>query len=131
MQIDFLIELFELAKTKGINTCIDTAGQPFNTDEEWLEKFDRLLKVTDLLLLDLKHIDPEQHKSLTGQPNDNILEMFDYLEKKNQPIWARYVNVPGLTDTQPYFDQAMQFLKSKSNVERVEILPYHTLGVHK
>ena len=74
MQIDFLIELFTLAKEKGIHTCIDTSGIAFNpNNEEYVKKVDKLLPLTNLIMLDIKHIDPEKHKELTQQPNDGIL----------------------------------------------------------
>ena len=100
MQIDFLIDLFEKAKAKDkIHTCIDSSGIAFNPNNpELMAKFDRLMKVTDLVMLDIKHIAPELHVKLTSQHNDNILAFAKYLSEKNVPLWIRHVVVPGYTD---------------------------------
>lgn len=95
LQIDFLIELFELAKTEGINTTLDTCGLPFTKDPGWLVKFERLMKSTDLVMLDLKHIDPPTHKRLTGWKNDSILACAQWLSEHGKPMWIRHVLVPG------------------------------------
>ena len=79
LQMEFLLDLFRKAKARGIGTCIDTAGQPFTRKEPFFSQFQQLMEVTDILLVDVKHIDPEAHKKLTGQPNDNILDLFRYL----------------------------------------------------
>lgn len=131
MQIDFLTELLTIAKQEGINTCIDTAGGPFTESSEWFDKFNRLMEVTDLLLMDIKHINTEEHKKLTGVPNENIISMFRYLDKIKKPIWIRHVLVPGISDNDTYLTQTRDFIRTLSNVQRVEILPYHTLGIHK
>lgn len=131
LQIDFLIELFKLAKEKGIHTCIDTSGQPFTSDGPWFEKFVNLMDYCDLILLDLKQINNQKHIKLTGKSNKNIIEMFRYLDSINKPIWARYVLVPGLTDEKNDLEDAACFFKSLRNIKRVDILPYHTLGVAK
>lgn len=130
-QIDFLIELFELAKKEGINTCIDTSGAPFTKEGEWFEKFKHLMELTDLLLMDIKHVNKEEHVKLTGKDNDNIVEMFHYLDEIKKPIWIRHVLVPGITDNDEYLKQTGEFIKTLGNVQRVEILPYHTLGISK
>ena len=131
LQIDFLSELFELAKQKGISTCIDTSCQPFTRNEPFFGKFKRLMESTDLLLCDIKHIDPLEHIKLTGMPNDNILDMLSYLSSIKKPIWIRHVLVPEITDRDEYLYKTRSFIDSLSNVKKVEILPYHTLGVHK
>ena len=131
LQIDFLIEFFTLAKKKGIHTCIDTAGQPFTREEPFYGKFLKLMEVTDLLLLDMKHIDREGHKALTGLYNDNILEMARELDAMGKPIWVRHVLVPGWTDDEALLRRLAAFLRSLSNVEKIEVLPYHTLGTYK
>ncbi len=131
LQIDGLTELFEKAKARGINTCLDTSGQPFRNTPEYLEKMDRLMQSTDLVLLDIKHIDSEAHQRLTGCPNDNILSMARYLSSKNKPVWIRHVLVPGITDSKEQLTRLGQFTASLQNVEKVEVLPYHTLGVFK
>ena len=131
VQLDFLIELFELAKKEGINTCIDTSGAPFTKEGAWFEKFKHLMELTDLLLMDIKHINKEEHVKLTGKANGNIVEMFKYLDEINKPIWIRHVLVPGISDNDEYLKQTGQIIKTLHNVKRVEILPYHTLGVAK
>ena len=131
LQIDFLLELFKTAKERGINTCIDTAAQPFTRQEPFFSKFQELMKYTDLLLLDIKHIDREEHIKLTGLPNDNILDCFEYLSEIGQPIWIRHVLVPGITDNDEFLKRTRMFIEKLSNVERVEILPYHSMGQHK
>lgn len=131
LQIDFLIELFTKAKERGINTCIDTAVQPFTRNEPFFSKFNELLKVTDLMLLDIKHIDREEHIKLTGLPNDNIKDCFEYLSEVGQPIWIRHVLVPGITDNDEYLRKTREFIEKLSNVQRIEVLPYHSMGQHK
>lgn len=131
LQIDFLIELFKLAKQEGIHTTIDTSGQPFTKEEPFFSKFQELMKYTDLLLLDIKHIDDEQHKILTGHTNQNILELAKYLSDIQKPIWIRHVLVPERSDKDEYLDELHNFIETLDNVERVEVLPYHTLGVYK
>ena len=130
-QLDFLIDLFTEAKKEGINTCIDTSGATFTKEGEWFTKFEKLMSLTDLLLVDIKHIDPKEHIELTGQPNDNIIEMFRYLDEINKPIWIRHVLVPGISDSDEYLKRTRAFIDTLHNVQRVEVLPYHTLGVHK
>lgn len=131
LQIDFLLELFTKAKEKGINTCIDTAGGPFTKEGEWFEKFKQLMNVTDILLMDIKHINEEEHKKLTGQTGKNVIEMFRYLDEIKKPIWIRHVLTPEITDNDEYLTQTRDFIRTLSNVQRVEILPYHGLGAIK
>lgn len=131
LQLDFLLDLFQKAKRRGINTCIDTAGQPFTRQEPFFSKFKSLMEVTDLLLVDVKHIDPEAHRRLTGQPNANILDMFRYLSEIHKPIWVRQVLVPGYTDDPAALQRTRDFLDTLTNVERREVLPYHNMGLYK
>lgn len=131
LQIDFVIELFKKAKELGINTCIDTAGNPFTKEEPFFSKFEELMKYTDLLLLDLKEINPARHKDLTGFDNSNIIEMAKYLSEINKPVWIRHVLVPEHSDFDEDLDALGDFVDTLSNVDRVEILPYHTLGKFK
>ena len=131
LQIDFLLELFKRAKKQGIHTVIDTCGNPFTREEPFFSKFQELLEVTDLFLLDIKHIDNEAHKVLTGCKNTNILDMARFLSEKNKPVWIRHVLVPQRNDSDEELHRLDAFIKSLSNVERVEVLPYHTLGVYK
>ncbi len=131
LQIDFLIELFRLAKEQGVNTCIDTSGNPFTFEQPFFGKFEELMKYTDILLLDIKHIDDEAHKKLTACTNENILALAKYLSDINKPVWIRHVLVPGINSDDKYLNRLDTFLKSLNNIQRVDILPYHTLGVGK
>ena len=89
------------------------------------------MKYTDLFLLDIKQIDDEQHKILTGCTNQNILDLARYLSDEKKPVWIRHVLVPQRSDNGEYLDRLRAFLDTLQNVERVEVLPYHTLGVYK
>ena len=131
LQIDFLLELFKLAKENGVNTCIDTAGQPFTRGEPFFSKFRELCDLTDLFICDIKHIDPEQHKKLTGVKNGNILDMLRFLSDIGKPVWIRQVLVPGITDDSGYLRQTREFIDTLKNVEKTEVLPYHTMGAYK
>ena len=131
LQIDFLIELFTLAKKKGVHTCLDTSGNPFTRKEPFWGKFQELMQVTDLFMLDIKEIDEEKHKKLTGCSNRNILDMASYLSEQGKAMWIRHVLVPGVTDDEEDLKRLRTFVESLKTVERFEILPYHTLGVFK
>lgn len=131
LQMEFVTELFRLAKKDGVHTAIDTAGQPFSEDPQWLESFKELMSVTDLVILDLKEIDAEKHKSLTGFDNSNILKMAQWLSDNGHSMWIRHVLVPNLTDDADGLKKMHEFISSLKTVERVEILPYHTLGIMK
>lgn len=131
MQMDFLIDLFEKAKEQGVHTNIDTSGAVFTKEEPFFGKLQELLKYTDMLMLDIKHIDDEQHKILTGQSNKNILEFARYLSDIKKPIWIRHVLVPERSDKDEYLERLHDFIETLDNVERVEVLPYHTLGAYK
>lgn len=131
LQLDFLLELFKKAEERHIGTCIDTAGQPFTRQEPFFSKFQELMQYTDILLLDIKHIDPAWHKKLTGQPNDNILDLFHYLAEIQKPIWTRQVLVPGWTDAPESLKRTRDFIETLPNVQKVEILPYHNMGLYK
>lgn len=132
LQLDFLTELFTLAKRNNINTCLDTSGVIFNPDNaELVKKTDVLLNVTDLVMLDIKHIDDEEHKKLTSRTNKNILAFAKYLNKKDVKMRVRHVIVPGVTDKREELSALGAFLKSFTNIEKIETLPYHTLGKAK
>ena len=131
LQLDFVTELFRLAKEKGVNTCLDTSGNPFSLEEPFKSKFDELMKYTDLFMLDIKHIDDAAHRKLTGQTNQNILEMAAYLSDHGKAMWIRHVLVPGITTEEDELYRLRSFLDTLKTVERVEVLPYHTLGVFK
>ena len=130
MQIDFLTELFTKAKANNIHTCLDTSGIAFNINDT--EKMDALMDVTDLVMLDIKHIDENEHMALTKQSGKNVLEFAKYLNSKNKKMWIRHVVVPGITLNDEYLKQLGEFLSGiKDNVEKIETLPYHSLGKHK
>lgn len=131
LQLDFMVELFRLAKENGVGTVLDTAGQPFTREEPFFSKLTALMESTDLVMLDLKHIDPEKHRSLTGHTNENILAFARYLNEINKPMWIRHVLVPGVTDDDENLRGIRAFLDTLSNIKKVEVLPYHTLGIYK
>ena len=129
VQIDFVIELFTLFKSKGIHTCVDTSGITFNPDSSLsVDKHKALLEVADLFLVDIKHIDDEACKRLTGQSNKNTLAFLKFLSDNNKPTWIRQVLVPGITDGEEDLKKTRAFIDSLRSVERVEVLPYHTMG---
>lgn len=131
LQIDFLIELFKKAKSMGIHTCLDTAAQPFTRENPFFEKFEKLMLYTDLILFDLKHINNEAHKKLTGWGNENIIDCSKYLSQIEKPVWIRHVLVPTITDKNEYLYELRDYLKTLNNIEKIEVLPYHALGVYK
>lgn len=131
LQIDFLIELFEKAHERGINTCLDTAGQPFTHDEPFFSKFKTLIQNTDTVLFDIKHIDDDAHRQLTGHTNKNILECVRCIDEMGVKTWIRHVLVPGYTDDENALHRLRAFIDTLKNVERVEVLPYHTMGRFK
>ena len=132
LQLDFMIELFSLAKSKGINTCLDTSGVMFDRENaELMAKIDRLLDVCDLVMLDIKHIDDEKHKQLTSRSNKNILDFARYLDEKGVQMRIRHVIVPEITDSREELLRLGQFLRHFKNIEKIETLPYHTLGKAK
>lgn len=132
VQIDFVLELFELCKQNNINTCIDTSGITYKpTNTEYNEKLDKLLALTDLVMLDIKHIDPEKHKELTSQPNDGILAFAELLSEKNIPIWIRHVVVPGYTDDDVYLEKLGYFIGGLKSLKALDVLPYHDMAKPK
>lgn len=131
LQIDFLTELFRKAKANGIHTTLDTSGNPFTREEPFFSKFNELMKYTDLVMLDIKHIDDEQHKILTGCTNKNILDLARYLSDIKKPVWIRHVLVSERSDYDEYLIKLDEFIQSLDNVQKVEVLPYHTLGAYK
>lgn len=131
LQTDFLIELFSKAHERGINTCLDTSAQPFSRQSPFYDKFVHLMEHTDLVLLDIKHIDSEAHRMLTGHPNENILDAARCLSDMGKPVWIRHVLVPGITDDEDALRRLAAFIQTLSNVQRIEVLPYHALGIYK
>ena len=131
LQIDYVTELFRLAKEQGVHTTLDTSGNPFTREEPFFSKFNELLKYTDLFLLDIKHIDPVKHKDLTQWDNSNILDMAKSLSDNGKKMWIRNVLGPGYTDGEEDLQKLSDFISSLKTIDRVEVLPYHTLGVFK
>ena len=129
LQIDFLINLFKLFKLHKIHTALDTSGITFNKDNP--DKFNELIKYTDLVLLDIKHIDNAEHKKLTGHSNENILDFARYLSKHNVPVWIRHVVVPEITYNEKYLSELGKFLAELNNIKALDILPYHNMAIKK
>ena len=129
MQIDFVTELFKAAKAKNIHTALDTSGILFNKGNT--AKIDELLKYTDLVLLDIKHINNEEHIKLTGLPNTNILEFAQYLSQKKLPMWVRHVVVPEITYNEKYLRELGEFIGKLRNVKALDVLPYHDMAIPK
>lgn len=125
LQAKALLELFLKLKKQSIHTAIDTNGSILNSDVK------KLLKLTDLVLLDVKHINDEWHKKLSGQSNSKTLEFAKYLEDNKIKFWIRYVLVPGLTDQEEFLKELANHFKEFDNIERIEILPYHSLSMKK
>lgn len=128
-QMDFVTELFRRAREKEIHTALDTSGIYFNKDNT--TKVDELLKYTSLVLLDIKHIDDEEHKKLTGHSNKRILEFARYLSDKRIPMWVRHVVVPGITFNEKYLTQLGEFLATLKNIKALDVLPYHDMAIPK
>lgn len=129
LQIDFVTELFKVAKAHGIHTALDTSGITFN--QENTENINNLLKYTDLVLLDIKHIDDEEHKKLTGASNKNILAFAQYLSEKQIPVWIRHVIVKDITLNEKYLKELGKFLATLNNIKALDILPYHNMAIPK
>lgn len=129
LQIEFLTELFTLARQKKIHTCLDTSGICFNPEHP--QMVDKLLSVTDLVMLDIKHIDPQRHEALTGHTNKNILAFAEYLSKKNIPVWIRHVIVPGWTDNKEEQTKLGYFIGGLNTLKALDVLPYHDMGKQK
>lgn len=126
LQVEPIIELFKLLKEAGIHTAIDTSGAVEITDQ-----IKELATLTDLFLLDIKHIDDEAHKSLTSVSNKRVLEFARFLSDNNYPVWIRHVLVPTINDDRESLMRLKEFIDSLDNVEKVELLPYHELGLFK
>ena len=132
LQIDFLLDLFSRAKDKGIHTCIDTSGITYKEGEsEYNKKLDSLMKLTDLVMLDIKHIDPIGHKELTGKDNAPVLAFARYLERQGVDLWVRHVIVEGITDDEDELKKLGREIGTLRNLKGLDVLPYHTMGVNK
>lgn len=131
-QLAFLTELFEKAHQKGIHTCLDTSGIVYRPDDEAQQKeILRLLKVTDLVMLDIKHMDEESHRKLTGHSNQSVFAFAELLKEQKKPLWIRHVVVPGITYQEEELTQLGRYLKTLPNFEHLEVLPYHSMAVSK
>lgn len=139
LQIDFLTELFEQAKTHNIHTCLDTAGIMFPADDPAADdthtvdrpsmaQIERLMAATDLVMLDIKHMSDQQHRTLTGHSNVHSLSFARYLDCIHKPVWIRHVVVPGITYDPEELTALGRFLGTLHNVEKLEVLPYHSMG---
>jgi pyruvate formate lyase activating enzyme len=126
LQLGFLTELFKRAKSEGVHTCLDTSGIAYR--EENIADIDELIKYTDLVMLDIKHIDPDKHMRLCAQPNSGILSFAQYLDKKGVQMWIRHVVVPGYTDDEESLYRLGQFIGGLNTVKALDILPYHDMG---
>lgn len=129
LQTDFLIQLFTACKKNGIHTCIDTSGITYSPDKRnHIEKLNILMPLTDLVMLDIKHIDPVKHMELTAHPNDGILAFAKYLDHMKVPVWIRHVVVPGITDNDEALFKLGYFIGGLRNLKALDVLPYHSLG---
>lgn len=126
LQVEFLIQLFEKLKKEKIHTCIDTSGMVALT-----ENIKYLLSLTDLVLLDIKHINPEKCRELVGFDNKKELEFARYLSDNNIHMWIRQVLIPGYTDDDKDLIELRNFISTLRTVDKVEILPYHDMGKFK
>lgn len=131
LQMDFVLDLFSKAKERGIHTCVDTSGITFTRTEANLRKFDRLLELTDLFLLDIKQIDTKGHEELTGFGNERVLDFALYLNEKKKDVWIRHVVVPTITDEESKLYSLGRFLGGLTNIKGLDVLPYHTMGKQK
>ena len=129
VQVDFVIELFKKAQEKEIHTALDTSGILFNPEKR--EKIDELLKYTSLVMLDIKHIDDDEHKKLTAHSNKNVLGFAKYLSEKNIPTWVRHVVVPQVTYNEKYLIRLGEFLAKLKNIKALDVLPYHNMAISK
>lgn len=132
LQVDFLLELFTKAKEKGIHTCIDTSGITYNpNNEEYIDKLTKLMKLTDLVMLDIKHIDSAKHIDLTGMDNKNVLAFAEFIDNFGTEICIRHVVVGGITDSADDLKTLGRFIGKLKHLRYLDVLPYHTMGVNK
>ena len=132
LQIDFLLELFTKAKELGIHTCIDTSGITYSPDNEsYNKKLTALMKLTNLVMLDIKHIDSQKHKELTGHFNENILAFAEFIDSMGVEICVRHVVVEGITDSADDLKSLGRFIGKLKHLRYLDVLPYHTMGVNK
>lgn len=131
LQATFVADLFEACQARGIHTALDTSGFPFTHERHKFVDIERLVSATNLVLLDIKHIDDGKHHFITEHSNHSILEFAKYLSDRRIPVWIRHVLVSNVTDSEEDLRRLSQFIHTLKNVEKVEVLPYHELGVHK
>lgn len=132
LQFDFALELFKKFKENNIHTACDTSGYMFNpNDKENVKRHEELIKYVDLFLLDIKHINNEEHKKLTKVNNENILAFAKFLSDHGKKMWIRHVLVPGITLNDEYLSELKTFIDTLETVEKIEVLPYHTMGTVK
>lgn len=131
LQLDFLLEFFRLCKQEGIHTTIDTAAAPFTREEPFFAKFNELMQYTDLLMVDIKDMDPARHYELTHVKQDNILDCIRYLDEIGKDIWLRHVLVAGYTDDDAEILQLRDFARGLKHLRKIEVLPYHSFGMYK
>lgn len=132
LQLGFITELFEKARALGIHTCLDTSGITFQPENSgYLEKLDRLLLVTNLVMLDIKHIRKDAHQILTGHGNERILSFAKYLDEKGVTLWIRHVVVPTITDHADDLKELGYFIGGLKHLQAIDVLPYHLMGKSK
>lgn len=125
VQADFVAELFKKAKSLNIHTVLETSGVLF--DKANTAKIDKVIENVDLILLDIKHIDPVEHNKITGHPNSQILDFARYLSDKKIPVWIRYVVVPTITNNKTHLIKLGEFLSTLKNIEALDVLPYSNI----
>jgi pyruvate formate lyase activating enzyme len=125
VQMNYIEALFKRAKEEGIHTAVDTSGYIFN------DRVKEVLEYVDLVLLDIKSINPDTYKELTGVELENTLKFAEYLDSIGKPVWIRHVVVPGITDKKENLEKLADYISKLKNVEKIELLPFHQLGTHK
>lgn len=125
LQPEFISEFFKLCKQDNLHTAIDTSGYILN------DKVKAVLELTDLVLLDIKHINPAKYEQLTARPLEPTKRFMEYLAQINKPVWVRYVLVPQFTDDEEDLHAWAKYVSQFSNIERIDILPFHQMGIHK
>jgi len=125
LQMNYIEALFKKAKEEGIHTAVDTSGYIFG------ERVKEVLEYVDLVLLDIKSINPDVYRELTGVELENTLKFAEYLDSIGKPVWIRHVVVPGITDNKENLEKLADYVAKLKNVEKIELLPFHQLGTHK
>ena len=125
-QSEYLLEMLKMCKSAGIHTAIDTSGTGY--DKEYL---DEILKYTDLVILDIKAIGDKKYKEITGKDIGEFNYFVDKLLEKNNKLWLRQVIIPGINDTEKYILELKKYIKKFKNIEKIELLPYHSMGIEK